>query len=201
MTTSGRKPKGRGFERREEIILAAETLFERRGFDTPLRDIAAAAGLSQASLFKHFANRAELTSAVRDEIYARMEAEIREERASSEGIRANLEAVLRVYARLAKERPSIFSLAFPSAAQMAQLGPNRVSDVASLPGLTSLQAALRLGSKSRLLSLDLVSLSSWFMIYGMALTVAVEFGRDRVKAEEVIATLVDLLAAQIFGFG
>ena len=203
LTKSARKPRGRGFERREEILDAAERLFDARGVETSLRDIAAAAGLSQASLFKHFATRAGLTSALRERVQARLEHNIESAPASSGDVRQELDLVLRAHARLARERPSIFSLAFPSSLQLAQLdlGPERRG---ALPGMARLRAAFaRQGSPAGAdrPSLDLMSLSSWFTIYGMALTVAVELGRDRLKAEELISNCLDLLVRQLSAIG
>ena len=202
VSVSLRKPRGRGFERRDEIIRAAETLFEQYGPETSLRDIAAAAGLSQASLFKHFSTRAELVSAVRSHIHLRLETEIEEGRPPASDVRANLDAIFRAHARLAKERPSLFSIAFPSPGHLAKLDPRRFDEAfAALPGMAKLRSALGSPPLSRLPALDLVSLSSWFTIYGLALTLAVELGHDRIKAEETITQVLDLLVGQLSAFG
>lgn len=198
-----RKPRGRGFERRDEILDAAERLFDQRGPETSLRDIATAAGLSQASLFKHFATRADLTAALRERVQARLERNIGDAPPSSGDVRQELDVILRAHARLAWDRPSIFSLAFPSSLQLAQLDPAG-GPHGTLPGMARLRAAF--ASQAACTgqprpSLDLMSLSSWFMIYGMALTVAVELGRDRLKAEALISSCLDLLVRQLSALG
>lgn len=54
-------------ERREQILQAAFDLFSQRGFSgTTTRDIAQAAGVSEATLFKHFATKEELYGAIID---------------------------------------------------------------------------------------------------------------------------------------
>jgi AcrR family transcriptional regulator len=55
----------KGEERRRMLIEAALTLFARKGFQgTTTKEIALAAGCSEATLFKHFATKDELYSAI-----------------------------------------------------------------------------------------------------------------------------------------
>jgi AcrR family transcriptional regulator len=52
-------------ERRRQIIDTAAELFSRRGFSgTTTREVAKAAGVSEATLFKHFATKEELYAAI-----------------------------------------------------------------------------------------------------------------------------------------
>jgi AcrR family transcriptional regulator len=61
-------------ERREEILEAAEQIFAARGLHgTPTMDIAKAAGISQAYLFRLFPTKAELFSALVERCNARIE--------------------------------------------------------------------------------------------------------------------------------
>ncbi len=54
-----------GEERRQQIVEAAVDLFSRKGFrGTTTREIAEAAGISEAMIFKHFATKRELYSAI-----------------------------------------------------------------------------------------------------------------------------------------
>jgi AcrR family transcriptional regulator len=54
-----------GDERRRQIIDAAATLFSRKGFrGTTTREIAEAVGVSEATLFKHFATKEDLYGAI-----------------------------------------------------------------------------------------------------------------------------------------
>ena len=56
-----------GDERRRQILQTAMQLFSERGFSgTTTKEIAAAAGVSEATVFKHFANKDELYSAILD---------------------------------------------------------------------------------------------------------------------------------------
>ena len=61
-------------ERREEILTAAERVFAARGLHgTPTMEIAKAAGISQAYLFRLFPTKAELFSALVERCNARIE--------------------------------------------------------------------------------------------------------------------------------
>jgi AcrR family transcriptional regulator len=56
-----------GGERRLQIVLVAMRLFSRRGFrGTTTKEIAVAAGVSEAMVFRHFATKSELYSAILD---------------------------------------------------------------------------------------------------------------------------------------
>jgi AcrR family transcriptional regulator len=56
-----------GAERRLQIVLVAMRLFSQRGFrGTTTREIAVAAGVSEAMVFRHFATKSELYSAILD---------------------------------------------------------------------------------------------------------------------------------------
>jgi AcrR family transcriptional regulator len=62
--TAGRLPAE---ERRAALVRAAMDLFARRGFrGTTTREIAQAAGVSEAIIFRHFANKDELYAAILD---------------------------------------------------------------------------------------------------------------------------------------
>src|SRR6185436_20012273 len=65
-----RLPKSRmhGDDRRKQLLRAAIETFSRKGFGgTKTKDIAAAAGVSEAILFRHFATKEDLYSAILDE--------------------------------------------------------------------------------------------------------------------------------------
>ena len=56
-----------GGERRQQILQVAMSLFSQRGFrGTTTKEIAAAAGVSEAMVFRHFATKEELYSAILD---------------------------------------------------------------------------------------------------------------------------------------
>ncbi|HEY0100060.1 MAG TPA: TetR/AcrR family transcriptional regulator [Pyrinomonadaceae bacterium] len=68
-TATGANSSGRmaGEDRRRQILQVAMSLFSKRGFrGTTTKEIAHAAGVSEAMVFRHFANKQELYSAIID---------------------------------------------------------------------------------------------------------------------------------------
>src|SRR5690349_1345602 len=69
MTIEGAAPSARmaGEERRLQILAVAVSLFSQKGFrGTTTKEIATAAGVSEAMVFRHFATKQELYSAILD---------------------------------------------------------------------------------------------------------------------------------------
>src|SRR3954462_15374846 len=69
MTIEGTAPSSRmaGEERRLQILALAVSLFSQKGFrGTTTKEIAIAAGVSEAMVFRHLANKQELYSAILD---------------------------------------------------------------------------------------------------------------------------------------
>src|ERR1051325_8274222 len=69
MTVEGTTGSGRmaGEERRSQILTVAVSLFSQRGFrGTTTKEIAHAAGVSEAMVFRHFATKEELYAAILD---------------------------------------------------------------------------------------------------------------------------------------
>jgi len=68
---SGRPRRGDALRNRELLLAAARAVFSERGTDAPLDDIARRAGIGNATMYRHFADRRELLIAVyADEVEA-----------------------------------------------------------------------------------------------------------------------------------
>ncbi|WP_410874603.1 TetR/AcrR family transcriptional regulator [Nocardia sp. A7] len=64
-STSGRTPTRRPADRKQQIIVAASKLFCERGFhNVSVAEVAAAVGITAASLYRHFRNKLDLLSTV-----------------------------------------------------------------------------------------------------------------------------------------
>ncbi len=86
-----------GEERRRQIIEAAAALFARKGFGgTTTREVAAAAGISEPTIFKHFATKEELYAAI---IEAKAQTEAILESAAPAARRGDDAGVLRALAQ------------------------------------------------------------------------------------------------------
>ena len=67
MTIEGGSGRMAGEERRSQILVVAVSLFSQRGFrGTTTKEIAHAAGVSEAMVFRHFATKEELYAAILD---------------------------------------------------------------------------------------------------------------------------------------
>jgi AcrR family transcriptional regulator len=68
---AGRRPRRPASERRRQILAAARTLFAERGFHaTTTRDLAAAADINDALIYRYFADKQAILAALTDEAIA-----------------------------------------------------------------------------------------------------------------------------------
>jgi AcrR family transcriptional regulator len=63
-SAGSRAPRVDGARNRAELVATARKLFEERGIDVPLDEIAKRAGLANATLYRHFPTRSELIVSV-----------------------------------------------------------------------------------------------------------------------------------------
>lgn len=75
---------------RRAILAAADLVFAERGFDVPLAEIAVAAGVGRATLYRHFSTRTDLAFA----LFERNMHEFREFAAAQTGETGDLEALI-----------------------------------------------------------------------------------------------------------
>jgi AcrR family transcriptional regulator len=108
-----RKPRGMGYERREEILAAATELFLSHGYENvTTRQLAARVGLSQTGLYVYFKNKEEILEALRRATFGRLGKCL--EDAVGEGARgpALLRRVLTRYIEFALENADAYQLTF-----------------------------------------------------------------------------------------
>lgn len=75
LTRSGRKPKGEGHARREEILTAAERIFVEVGYEgATIRRIADEVGLSSTALYMHFSEKSEILHEICRLAFGRLQA-------------------------------------------------------------------------------------------------------------------------------
>lgn len=107
MTTT--TPTDRGRRRRDRIVDAASTLFERHGFHaTSMDDIGAAAGITGPGLYRHFESKDALLTAVFDRIWGRMQPVV--ERVEGRDPRSALEVLIAAHVDLAIDDPTDLAL-------------------------------------------------------------------------------------------
>jgi AcrR family transcriptional regulator len=103
-------PRLRRTERRDQILVAATSVFAEAGFEaTSLDDVAAAAGISRVILYRHFESKADLYRAVLERVCTRMSARV--------GLGDYGEDAIPNLVRAAGEDPDGFRLLFRHAAR------------------------------------------------------------------------------------
>jgi AcrR family transcriptional regulator len=111
--TVERKPKGRGHERREEILAAAARLFLELGIDNvSTRRIAQAVGISQTSLYVYFPNKAALLEVLCDQCFVKLVALAHSPAAQAGGPLDRLRWLMRTYVRFGVEHQDEYRLSF-----------------------------------------------------------------------------------------
>ncbi|MFC3076920.1 TetR/AcrR family transcriptional regulator [Phenylobacterium terrae] len=123
---SPRKPKGSGFERREEILAASLRLFGERGVHgVSTRQIAEAVGISQPTLYAYFPSKDHIAAELSARAFAELERRLTGPHFAytEEG----LAAAFRTYVDFGLENPDAYRVAFmiegpppPEGAQVAK---------------------------------------------------------------------------------
>ena len=108
-----RKPKGRGHERREEILAAAARMFLELGIENvSTRRIAQAVGISQTSLYVYFPNKAALLEVLCDQCFVKLVALAASEEAQAGGPVDRLRWLMRTYVRFGVAHSDEYRLSF-----------------------------------------------------------------------------------------
>ena len=118
--SSGRKCKGKGYERREEILAVAQRLFVEEGYaKTTIRRIAAELGLCSTVLYLYFPDKSAILEEICAHTFAELTRECQSIRASGQDAVANLYQAVNSYIRFGLEHPHEYLLTFNQASREA----------------------------------------------------------------------------------
>lgn len=135
-----RNPRGQGGRLRGELIQAASALLAERGDadQVSIRAVAAAAGVTPPSIYRHFPDRKSLLQAVVDERFREFDRRLDDAEAESSDPFDGLRRRCRAYLSFARERPGLYRVLFSATA----LGPKGVGTFARRdhPGAASFVA-------------------------------------------------------------
>lgn len=110
---SSRKCKGKGYERREEILAVAQRLFLEEGYaKTTIRRIAAELGLCSTVLYLHFPDKGAILEEICANTFAELTRECQSIRASGHDAVTNLYQAASSYIRFGLEHPHEYLLTF-----------------------------------------------------------------------------------------
>ena len=110
-----RKARGEGYQRRDEILAAARSLFLKEGVDrVTIRAICARVGVTAPALYRHFNDKREIITAICNETFGRLLESFRRIRAEEKEPLAALTQMMECYVRFALAHQEEYRLLFMS---------------------------------------------------------------------------------------
>jgi AcrR family transcriptional regulator len=130
-TTDGVPRRRLRREERRALILdaAATVLADRDPTEVTLEEIADAAGISRALIYNYFADRSALLESFGSRVSDELAVQVGAVLSSVEGLRAALEAAVRVHLTYAREHPRAYRLAFTGSTSARQDWIRRASEL------------------------------------------------------------------------
>lgn len=170
--TPGVVPRLKSAARREEILNHASRLFLNFGIaGTSTRMIANAVGISQPSLYAHFATKEALTNALSARAFAGLEALIGTIRGADIPATARLEALIRGYISFALEQGTAYRIAFmlegPTSCDDEPFNPDILPGMHAFAGFRDEVALLQSEGHLREGSADHLAQSLWATMHGL----------------------------------
>lgn len=158
---------------RRALLDAALALFAERGHhDFTLRELARVAGVTHNAPYRHFASKADVLAALRDEGLAKLaEAEHAALEAAGPSPRERVQALGESYVRFALEQPTLFRLVLSAPLEEGEANKARASESYRLLERT-LEEARRAGAVRQDLSARELALASWAFVHGVATLLA-----------------------------
>jgi AcrR family transcriptional regulator len=139
IVASGRKRRGEGHTRREEILQAAKELFLEQGYDsTTIRRIADRVGISAPALYLYFTDKEALMLALCDQTFAHLIAAIGEIEKSFDDPLERIRHFGEAYARFGLSHPDEYRLVFLGAhipEPLRKVGHRAATDDPTKPGV------------------------------------------------------------------
>ncbi|MFN4287653.1 MAG: TetR/AcrR family transcriptional regulator [Brevundimonas sp.] len=109
----GRKPKGEGHVRRQEILDAAERIFVEEGYEgATIRKIAEAVGVSSTALYMHFRDKSHILTEICEAAFETLIKLNRDIMDRPMPAQAKLRALMESYIRFGFEHPNAYRLIY-----------------------------------------------------------------------------------------
>lgn len=126
-TAIGRKPRGRGHERLDEILIAAKELFIAQGYEAvSTRQLAEQAGLSQTGLYLYFKSKEEILEALCSRTFDQLTRRLQKVAQDADGPEDMLRRAARAYIAFGLEHPDEYQIALM---QRRPLDPQKTGDL------------------------------------------------------------------------
>lgn len=183
----------------ERLLAAAETLLAEEGFEAlSMRRLAARVGLSQAAIYRHFRDKAELVDRLVAKGYAEILALIEASLGEAEGPAEALAAAIRAYVDFARREAPLFRALLlqdigPSARATALLGEGGLPRRRSFAALAALLERGMAEGCFEEADLELTAKALWASIFGLAARVAVEGMEAGPALHALVERQIDML--------
>jgi AcrR family transcriptional regulator len=168
---TGVVPRLKSAARREDILNHASRLFLSYGIaGTSTRMIANAVGISQPSLYAHFATKEALTNALSARAFAGLEELIAKIRSADIPAATRLEALIRGYIRFALDQGAAYRIAFMLEGPMHEdeaFNPDILPGMQAFAGFRDGLALLQHEGQLREGSTDHLAQSLWASMHGL----------------------------------
>ena len=199
-----RKARGEAYQRREEILAAARSLFLREGVDrVTIRAICARVGVTAPALYRHFKDKREIIIAICNETFGRLLDRFRRIRASEADPLAALKQMMESYVLFALTHRDEYRLLFMSkellmiefagdiqsdedAIRAGILGPLVLRELAEHVALCIQRGILRQGDPATLTE------AIWSCGHGLASLLITHPHFKNRPQDELIATAMDM---------
>lgn len=189
----GRKPRGHGHERVEEILAAARALYAEGGHaGTTTRRIAERVGVSQTALYSHFPDKDAILAAVCDHAFRDLESRLVATEQSAPTRAAVFPALLSAYLDFALSVPTEYEIMF-MAPRPAPLDPPDLG-LHAFRRFRDQIAALMEEGHVRPGDPDTVAQAVWASLHGLAALLITRPRFPWAGRKALTATLVDGLA-------
>lgn len=162
ISASGGRPRGQT-HRREQILDLASQLFLQHGVEqVTTRQIAAAAGISQPSLYAHFRSRDDIAVELCRRAFAALRQRLASALAGAGSPRQRFEAMAQDYLAFASEQPAAYRVAF-----MLDMPASQRSAVLAA-GLECFSLLRALIAETHGAATDTAAQSAWAALHGLA---------------------------------
>lgn len=193
----GRKARGQGHERVDEILEAAKALYAEGGeAAASTRRIAGRVGVSQTALYTHFPDKDAILAAVCERAFRSLEARLVAAEAAAPGRGQVFAALLRTYLDFALSVPVEYELMFV-ASRPASLHPTDIG-LHAFHRFRGQVAALMAEGLLRRGDPDVVAQAAWASLHGLAALLIARPGFPWADRERLVDTLVEGL---VRGYG
>lgn len=183
------------------ILEAATRVLVEEGYEAlSMRRIGAIVGISQAAIYRHFRDKAELVDRIIEAGYLDMLARVEAASAGHEPVPALIRRIVAAYVGFARERRDLFKAVLlrdvgPARARVDSLGPGVAAARRSFGLLVALlERGVREGSVAPC-DLELSAQAFWAAMFGLAARLAIEAEVPEERVRSLVEREAEILAA------